>query len=278
MDPNEEGQDQVVENEGQENENPVASETTEQEQPAKNGAWDELLAVVPSQLHSQVTPHLQKWDSNFQKKLNEVQEQYKPYKDFLDNEVAPEQINYSLNLLRAVEERPGEVISAIKEYAKQRGITLEEAAEEISEEGQQPEGNENEDDPILSHPKFKEMESQLETLAQILVQQQEAEAQEQEDAELEAELAELKEKHGDFDVEWVLTKAVTTEDPNLETHIAAYREFVNGLIAQQRKPGPKVMSGSGSAPNQQIHPRDMDATQRKAYMATLLENAHRESS
>lgn len=274
MDPEENGQDQQVENpEGQEN--PVAEGTTEQEQPKQNGAWDELLSVVPSSLHSQVTPHLQKWDSNFQKKINEVHQKYEPYKDFLENDVKPEQINYSLNLLRAVDERPAEVITAIREYAKQRGISLEEAVEEVTE-GQQPE--ENEDDPIMSHPEFKKMQSLVETMAQSLVQQQEAAAQEEEDAELEEELAGLKKKYGDFDVDWVLTKAVSTEDTNLENHVKAYQEFVNGILSQQRKPGPKVMGGGGSAPTQELKPKDMDASQRRQYMATLLEAAHRESS
>lgn len=270
-----EGQGQVENPEGQET-NPVAEETTEV-QPKTNGAWDELLAVVPSQLHSQVTPHLQKWDSNFQKKVNEVHEQYKPYKDFLDNNIQPEQITYSLNLLRAVEEQPGEVITAIREYAKQRGITLEEAVEEVTEGETQQTGDE-EDDPILNHPMFKQMQAQVESMAQLLVQQQEAEAQQEEDAELESELAELKTKYGDFDVDWVLTKAVATNDTNLENHVKAYQEFVNGLIANQRKPGPKVMSGTGGAPTQELKPRDMDANQRRAYMASLLEAAHRENS
>lgn len=269
-----EGQDQTVENEGQEDQNPVAEESADQEQPKLNGAWDELLSVVPSSLHSQVTPHLQKWDSNFQKKINEERQKYEPYKDFLENQVAPEQINYSLNLLRAVDERPAEVISAIREYAKQKGISLEEAVEEVSDKAEE----ENEDDPIMSHPKFKEMQAQLESVAHILVQQQEAEAQEEEDAQLESELADLQKKYGDFDTDWVLTKAISTEDTNLENHVKAYKEFENGILAKQRKPGPKVMGGGGSAPNQKIEPKDMDASQRRKYMATLLENAHRESS
>lgn len=274
MDPEEIGQDQQVESEGQET---VAEETTTQEQPKQNGAWDELLSVVPSQLHSQVTPHLQKWDSNFQKKINEERQKYEPYKDFLENNVAPEQINYSLNVLRAIDERPGEVISAIREYAKNRGISLEEAVEEVTEGEQTQQPEENEDDPILNHPMFKQMQSQVETLAQILVQQQEAEANAEEDQQLESEIAELKKQYGDFDVDWVLTKAVATEDPDLEKHVKAYQEFVDGVIAQQRKPGPKVMSGSGSAPTQELKPKDMDANQRRAYMASLLEAAHNNS-
>lgn len=256
-----------------------AEETTGGEEKL-NPAWNDLLGIVPSQLHSQVTPHLKNWDRNFQTKVNEVHQQYAPYKDYLDNNIAPDQINYALNVMRAIEERPQEVIQAITEYAQANGITLQQAAKEVAEEETNPE-----DDPFANSPLYKEMRGQLDTLAQFLVQQQQETTEAQEDEALDNELAELQEKFKDtfgergFDEQWVLTRAVNDDGQKpLEEYVKEYQAFINDILAQQRKPGPKVVSGGGAAPSSQINPREMSDSQRRAYVAELLQAAHNNNS
>lgn len=238
-----------------------------------NPAWNPLLEVVPSQLHSQVMPHLKEWDRNFQKKVEGLHEQYRPYKSYLENQVTPDQINYGLNLLRAVEERPGDVMNAIKQYAKDNNITIEEAAQEVAEE---IEGSENEEENAYE-AKLAELAKQQEVIAQFLVQQKQTEESAAEDARLTEELAGLQKEHGDFDEEWVLTKVVNNPDMSLGDAVKSYKEFVNSVIASQRKPGPRVMSGGGGAPSNQQSVKDMSSKDRVAYMASMLEQAKRNS-
>lgn len=272
-------------------ENDDAQETTEVESPEAvetpsvddgsqgggeiklNPAWNPLLEVVPSQLHSQVMPHLKEWDRNFQKKVEGLHEQYKPYKSYLDNGVTPDQINYGLSTLRAIEERPGDVLNAIRQYAKDNNITIEEAAQEVAEE---LEGNEGEEVGPYD-AQLAELQKQQEVIAQFLVQQKQTEESAAEDARLSQELADLQKEHGDFDEEWVLTKVVNNPDMSLADAVKSYNEFVTGIIASQRKPGPRVMSGGGGAPSNQQSVREMSSKDRVAYMASMLEAAKRNS-
>src|SRR6266496_4647872 len=111
MDPEETGQDTGTE----EVEGTVAPETGGSD--SINPAWNDLLEVVPSQLHSLVTPYLQKWDKNYQEGINKVHSQYEPYKSYIDNEIQPGQIDYALQLMQAIESRPAEVIKALQEWS-----------------------------------------------------------------------------------------------------------------------------------------------------------------
>lgn len=238
-----------------------------------NTAWDSLLGIVPEMLHSQVKPILKEWDANFTKGVQKVHDTYSPYKEYLDNGVTPDQINYGLNTLRAIEERPGEVMNAIREYAKANNLTMEEAVEEVLENDGEGEGEET--NPY--EKQLAELQQQQEVVAQFLVQQRQEEESAAADEELQTELAGLKDKHGDFDEQWVLMKAITDPDKPLEHFVQEYKTFVSGILENARKPGPKVLGGGGAAPSSQISPREMNDSQRKSYIAQLLEQSARNS-
>lgn len=250
----------------------VTGTVAEETSGSLNPAWNDLLAVVPEQLHSQVTPHLQKWDQNYQKSLSEVHSQYAPYKDYLDNEIAPEQINYALQVIKAIETQPQTVMSALKEYAKANGISLEEAKEELSsEQGQVDETGIPEE--LLKHPAIMQMQNQLQVMAQYLVQQNEATQSQQEDAKLAKELEDLTQTHGDFDEEWVLTKAMNNPKMSLEDCVKAYKDFETSIIAKQRQPGPKVLGAGGMAPDNSADVKAMSPSERRSYMVKMLQAA-----
>lgn len=254
--------------------NPVAGDAEGGDNGAGGGlnpAWNELLEVLPSSLHSLVTPHLSKWDRNYQDGINKVHSQYADYKTYADNKVAPDQINYALNLLDAIQTRPEEVLNSLKEYM---GLTEEEAQQ--AEQGQV---NENEiPSEFLNHPEFQRMNQMVETMAQLLVQQNQQASQAQEDQALESELKDLHEKHGDFDERWVLTQAMAQPDKSIEDLVQEWNSFRTGVLAEARQPGPKVLSASGGAPNNEMDPSKLTSdTDRKAYVAQLLAAAAQQS-
>lgn len=262
-----EGQQQVEETA------PVA-EPTEDEK--FNQAWAPVLEVLPKGLHGQVTPHLKTWDQNFNKKLTEVHQQYEPFKQYLDSQIQPETINYGLNLLQQIEDDPQAVITAIQAYAQENGITLQQAAKEVAEEQTGDEGT-DEDDPILNHPLVKQLQEQQNLMAQLLMGQYEEQQQTQEDEALDQELAQLHEEFKDqpFDEEWVLMKfAYDYENGNggkaLKEYVNDYHNFVNGIRADSRRPGPTVIKGAGIAPSNQADPSKMNEAERKAYITNLL--------
>jgi len=258
-----EGQGSVQETQGNQEVAPPESTGT----PSINPAWEELLGVVPSQLHSQVTPHLQKWDQNYQKSINEVHSQYEPWKKYQESGVAPDDVDYALGLLNALSENPQEVIKALQEWVGADGSN--------EQQGQfnqtQPQQNDlGEDDPILSHPKFKEMEQAVNTMAQIILSQRESEQQAAADAELETDLNELKTKYGEFDEELVLALASQGD----EFDFAALEKAVQTVQERTkvvRQPGPPVLGGGAAIPAEV--PKPSNDAERRQLVANMLRQA-----
>lgn len=255
-----EGQGSVEGTQGNQELAPPASTGT----PSINPAWEELLGVVPSQLHSQVTPHLSKWDQNFQSKINEVHSQYEPWKKYQDGGVSPDDVDYALGLLNALSENPNEVIKALQEWV---------GAENPEQQGQlnqTPQNQNLEDDPILSHPKVQEMQEALNTMAQIILSGREKEQQAAADAELESDLEALKEQYGEFDEELVLALATQGDEFDyaaLENAVKTVQERTKVV----RQPGPPVLGG-GTAPPSDL-PKPQSDAERRQLVANMLRQA-----
>lgn len=261
MDPEEIGQDT-----GQQ------QEVTEQEPEGSglNPAWNDLLGVVPSQLHSQVTPHLEKWDRNYQESIGKVHSQYEPYKPYLDNQIAPEQINYALQLVQAIESRPAEVIQALQQFAGLEDTTQGQGQQ--NQTGQQGQVDDETEVPdFVNHPEFQKINEMVNAMAQILVQQNMSQQQSQEDQQLAEELDQLHETHGDFDEEWVLTRALNNPEASLEDHVKAYHQFETSIVEKVRKPGPRVMGAGGAAPDNQVDVNKLDGAGRRSLIAQMLQ-------
>lgn len=251
----------------------VAPENSGQEQgTGNNPAWNDLLGVIPSQLHSQVTPHLSKWDQGVQQKIQQVHSQYEPYKYYLDNKIEPDNINYALNLVNAIEERPQEVMKALQDWI---GNTEGNQGQGNGAEQQglnQPEGSEETPD-WLNHPKFQEMQQMVEQMAQLLVQQQETSQQTEADTLLENELKSVRDELGDFDEEWVLTKMYNNPNMEMKDAVQAYQNFEKGLLSKARQPGPQVLSPGGQIPSQELNPSGLDPKGRRNLVVQMLQNS-----
>jgi len=270
---------------GGETEN-VAEGTGAPEESGGNGinpAWNPLLEQMPSSLHSILTPHLSTWDKNFQTKINEVHSKYEPYKAYLEQQIAPEQINYGLQLSQAIETRPMEVIQAITEFAKQSNLWVDPTpvASDESGQGQIDESGIPESD-ILNHPKFQELKGIVDNLAQIVVGQRNAEEEAKQDKELHDELTALVEKHGEYDTDWVITKAL--QDMNagkdiesMEPYVLAYKEFEKGLASKLNRPAPNVLPSGGIAPGNQMDAKKLTDRERRDLVQQRLAAAAQNS-
>lgn len=261
-----EGQDITSEvTQGQEVEQAVGESPIEAQSSGTgiNPAWNELLDVMPSSLHSQITPHLSKWDQNFQTKVNEVHSQYEPYKPFLENQVNPEQINYALGILQAIEERPDEVLKALQAFigeednTKQQGLPTQDNGP-----SEQPEW--------MQHPEWIKTQEMLNTVAQLMVQQRQTETQQAEDNALDAELTAAKTTYGEYDEEWVLTKMYNA-GLSVDDAVKAYKEFESSVASRNQKPGPPVLGPGGSIPNQDYKPSNLDSKGKRAIVAQMLQ-------
>jgi hypothetical protein len=236
-----------------------------------NPAWSELLGVVPPELHNQVTPHLQKWDQNFDK----VQSQYAPYKQFVENNVAPDNISYALNVMQEIESNPMGIIEALTNYAKENSLWKDPVA--APEEGEEGQGQVDSELPdITQHPEFIKVKQLAETLGQQFLSQQQAQQQAQEDEELEGQISTLEEEFGEFDKDWVLQKAVAAVEAgqnveDLRPFVEQYRQFEQSIIEKSKKPAPRILPSGGQAvSNNGVDPSKMTPNERRQYIVDTL--------
>jgi hypothetical protein len=263
---NGQGPDQGFDSQGQADQNDSGQSGT-----GINPAWNDVLSIVPEQLQPQITPHLQKWDQNYQESLNKVHSQYEGWKPFIDGGVEPSDVDFALGLLNAISTNPQEVQAALNEW-----LESEEGGEGQEYEDEQGQFNSAEQtDPydITQHPAYQEMEQAVQTMAQILLGQREEEQQAQADEELDQELKTLEETYGEFDVRYVLGLAMNDESLSLEDAVKEYVSLQEGILSGKRKPGPPVLGSGGSSPNSDLNPAKMSSTDTKALVAQMLQNS-----
>lgn len=241
---------------------PVAPEGT-----GMNPAWNPLLETLPSSLHSLVTPHLSKWDQNFQSKVQEVHSQYEPYKPYLEQNISPDNINYALNIMRAIEERPEDMLKALQAYI---GADSDEQGQV---DPQQDNNGPDQSPEWMNHPEFKKTQEMVNTMAQLLVQQRQSQQQAAVDSELDQDLNAAKQTHGEYDEEWVLTKLYNNPDMTVDDAVKAYKQFENQILTRNRQPGPPVMGAGGSVPTQGFNPKNLDDKGRRSVVAQMLQQA-----
>lgn len=245
--------------------------------PSINPAWNDALGVIPSQLHSQVIPHFQKWDQNFQSQIQKVHSQYEPYKPFLEAGYQPDDINFGINLAQAIAQNPQQVAQALNEWIQ-------------AEYGEEEQQGQNESTPqfdpntpdfdITQHPAFQQQDQALRAMAEILLEQREQEQQAQADQELEQEISSLQEKfkdRGEFDLEFVLGVAMNDPEMDLEKAVEKFYERRDAMLQQVRKPGPPVLGSGGTIPSGGFDPRKLDDKSRRALVAQMLQQAKQQS-
>lgn len=272
MNPESQGFEQQDNSQGQQPDNQQQDSGT-----GINPAWNDLLGSLPSSLHSQVIPHLQKWDQNYQTDIGKVHSQYEAYKPFVESQVDPEAINYGLQLMEILNERPEELYQAL---AEQYGNQQQQSQENPQQQGQQSQTTEQgQESPIdiSNHPEFQRVNQMVETMAQLLVQQNSQEQEAQEDQALEKEFADAKSELGEFDETWVMAHLLAGNYDSVASAAKAYKDFEQGILSNANRPGPRVLSSGGTTANPPVSPTEMSDKDRKAYVAQILQQAAQQS-
>ena len=211
--------------------------------------------------------YLKDWDANVTRRFQSIHDQYRPYKSLGDVET----IQSAMAVYNMLDSDPMKIYNLLQESL----------ADEIAASGQQPQFQPGVQ-PEVSGPheiwgemppaaieKLGQMEQLLTAMAQRLVDGDKRQKQADDDAHLETTLNGLREKFGDFDEEYVLSKMFRGMKP--EEAVQAYKQFVSGIVSQNgSRPAPRVLTGAGSIPTGQ-QPANND--QRKAAFADLLANS-----
>jgi len=242
-----------------------------------NPAWNELLGIMPTQLHPQMIPHLQKWDQGVQQQFQKVHSQYEPYKPFLDAQVDPQQIQYALQIMEHLNNNPRQIYDALAEFHgwNEQGQTEPNApvTEDYSDLG----------NIVDEDPRISQLNEQVELMRNIMLaqyneqqqaqmQQQQSQQEQQEDQALEEEFTTLKSKYGEFDERYVL--GLMAAGTSAEDAVKSYNELVEQTL--QNRPGnsaPRVLGGGGGVPSNAINHSSLSDEDRRRLVVQRLQQA-----
>lgn len=238
-------------------------EITGSESPGINPAWNEVLEVLPSQFHTLVTPHFQKWDQAAQGRIEEVNGKFKDYEAYsplVEHGVNMEQVQQALLLAQEINTNPRAIYDALDNaynYSGQPGEVTTVAEPEAQTSNIPP-----------------ELQEQVNLLTQHILNQEEQRVSAQTEAALDKELNALAEKFPDVElskpVENFILSTMYTKEISAE---AAMKEFMDLRATITPAPfAPRVLGGSGGGvpSSQQIDPKTLSSKDRVALVADML--------
>lgn len=220
-----------------------------------NPAWNDLLGVIPQEVHEQVIPHLKNWDSGVEQKF----QQYAPYKSFIENNVNVDELQTGYGILQALNEDPKKVYEAIAEHYG-LGSTIEEIDDDPDPGALPPEIMEK----LQGFEKFQEQVSQL------LVSQKEQELIKAAEVELETELSDLSKKYGEFDEQIVIP--LMQSGMKAEDAVKRYFTLMDQIATKKARPTPPNILGgnAGGVPAGGVDPRKLSNQETRNLVANYL--------
>lgn len=246
-----------------------------------NPAWQEFMALVPEDQHSQAQEVLKKWDTGVNERFTARAKEVEPYKPFLDKKVPAQTIEQGLQLIEALQNRPDEyfksLAQALGEDTVQQLLGLEAPSTGTGTE------TDPEEERLLAlidkHPAFKQLKEQLESMATVVVgdreaqqiaAQQEAVANEIGDAE-EAYEKQYGRKFDDMEAEYVIMYLMNNENATVGEAVNKMIEYQKRMgVIQSKPPAPNVLGGQGGNPNTPFDPSKLTDDQRPQAAVDLL--------
>lgn len=251
---------------------PEPSESTTQESGENpDSLANPFLANIPELERPIVAKYIKDWDAGVTRKFQEIHSQYQPYKEL---GASPEEIQAAYNIYQQLNSDPKAFYKAL---ADALGDELLE--EQVQGTPQQQVNPAFQGLPPEFQAEYQQTRKAVEALAQYIMDQQDSQKAQQEDAELDNYISSLKEKHGDFDEEFVLTK-MYSGNMDGEQAIAAWKQSVQNYINQvggvpgNTAPAFKPLHGGGSVPNEESKKiTDLSRNETKSLVANLMQQA-----
>lgn len=239
-----------------------------------NPAWGSILEKLPTSLHSQITPELQKWDQGVQNRFQDLQSKYDPYKSLVEEQVDPAFVQQALALANAFNQNPrGLYDQIVGVFGEEWGLNGQPTEDQgIPEDVDSSITDINK--LLESNPQLKELADNQVVLAQYLMEQEQEKQSRIVESNLDNAIASLTEKYGDtWDPDYVFT--VASQDPNVETDYAGAIERAivkfQGLVGNApRKTGPSVVAPSSSVPSDRVDIAGLSSKDARSLVAHLL--------
>jgi len=230
-----------------------------------NPAWAEALDGIPPEYHEKLTSVYKKWDDNVDNRFKEVHSKYGAWDPVINTVGDPQQVQWAMNMLNALEQNPREVYDRIGEYFRFNGQP-DPRADEQGRQNQQVD-----DDPYKD--RFASLERQNQLLTDYLVQQREAQQKAEADQWLDSELTAAKKKHGDFDTDYVL--ALMQKGMSADEAAQQFKSLQTKWGAPA--PAPLIMGPGGGIPNMNQDVRKMKDRDVSNLVAQMLDQTFKQA-
>lgn len=236
-----------------------------------NPAWSEILATIPDSLHNVVRPALEKWDRNYESGIQKVHSEYEPWKPLREAGYEPQTVQYALGLLNELENNPRAIYDALAEH---NGWAAEQGQTDLAETEEDEYTADTPDDPRIARA-----EELSEAVASYIMEQHQQQEAAQEDAALDAEIAELKEKHGiaeDDSAAERFVMGIMLAGASAEEAFDEYVKMQNAVATRPRANdgAPAILGSGGGVPSSQIPVSELsNPKNRRALVAQMLQQA-----
>lgn len=233
-----------------------------------------FLANVPDADRAVVERYVNDWDANVTRKFQEIHSQYAPYKELGD----PQQLQEAMQVYQLLDQNPEVIYEALQQHfasQQQPGQQqqmfpppgqqqqFQQQTQQTPQQGFVP-GQQNQQQPGVVPPELanylsplqqqlQQQQQMLQSVAQVIVTQNQQQQQQQEDAMLDTYLADLKQKHGDFDEQYVLVQIYNGIDG--DQAVQQWKDTLNQYANQNAGnglPNPPAALSGGSAPSESV--------------------------
>ena len=245
-----------------------------------NPSWQELYDVMPSNLHQQMRPILEKWEqgvqSRFQSHADELK-RYEPYKDIVDNNVPIDTIEQALAVAHLIDSDPQGFLGQLNAmFGDQDNGQYEQDYDQSGYENDDSDDQgtfDTQDYDLSQDPRFQQIQQQQDIIANFLAQQMQQEQEQQADNDLDDELNRIREEKGEFDERYVLTMAASGMP--IDEAVQAYHDMVNNIRNGPRPDAglPNIVSPSNGVPSEQIDVANLAEGDRKQLVMNILRQA-----
>jgi hypothetical protein len=277
------GNDQVIDqgfhylkpDQGQQQEDQQLQGQQQPQEVKLNPAWDSLLSTIPQQYHQAVLPTLKQWDQNYDSGIQKVHSQYADYKPFIEQQIAPDDMNNALLVWQSMNDNPEKFIQTIMEYY---GYNPQGGQGQNPQQPQETTEDDGIPFDITQDPRFQEMSNMVQLLSQAQMTQYEAQQAQEVEQEVAQMFDDAKSRLGEFDEAYVAQLLMINEGMDIDTAIQLQRERDQQLVQTYRSPGqnaPVLMGGGGGLPSQQTRVSGLTGQQRRNLIVQSLENMDR---
>lgn len=252
-----------------------------------NPAWTEFLSGVPASMHDMFKPHLAKWDQGVSARIQQVHQEYEPYKAFRDGGITPEVLQQAHVIYQAVERDPKAVWEALGNtfgYSNAPTPTTPQIPGQglpnspVEPTAEYNLGGQSQQFQLESDPRFQRLEAMANTMANMLVSQHQAAEASKADADLDRELASAKEKFGDYPDEYEkMILGLMSSGMSADQAVQQFHGMRNQILTQNNRPAaPTVISGAGPLPSNAIDPTKLNKTDTVSLVAQMVKAANQQ--